>query len=230
MGKRRYDDGCGVAHALDLVGERWALLIVRDLLLGPKRFTDLQAGLPGAGPNVLSQRLRDLQHIGVVRRRTLPPPAGSQVYELTDWGAELEPIVTAMGFWGARSPVVPRTGEVRADSTMLLLRSHFRPQPARTWTASYEFRLGRDIFAVRVVDGRLAELSRGQAYDRPDAVVETDSMTLGALLGGQQRVAAAVTTGKLRLTGDPASVRRLFDACTAAVRPAATTAPGTGTG
>src|SRR5918992_576666 len=94
---RTYCDGCAAAHALDLVGERWALLVVRELLLGPKRFTDLPAGLPNVSPNVLAQRLRELERAGVVRRRKLAPPAASRVYELTDWGLELEPVVISLG-------------------------------------------------------------------------------------------------------------------------------------
>src|SRR3954462_9145850 len=101
---RTYGEACAAAHALDLVGERWALLVVRELLLGPKRFTDLRAGICHAGPNVLAQRLRELEAAGIVRRRQLPPPAASRVYELTEWGSELEPVVTALGRWGARSP------------------------------------------------------------------------------------------------------------------------------
>jgi DNA-binding HxlR family transcriptional regulator len=101
---RTYDDGCAAAHALDLVGERWALLVVRELLLGPKRFTDLRAGLPAVSSNVLSQRLRELEQAGVVRRRRLPPPAGSRVYELTDWGMELEPVIIRLGRWGPATP------------------------------------------------------------------------------------------------------------------------------
>jgi DNA-binding HxlR family transcriptional regulator len=100
-GRRKFDDGCAVAHALDLIGERWALLIVRELLLGPKRFTDLHSGLPGTSPDVLTQRLRELTETGVVRRRHLPPPAASWVYELTDWGAELEAVVQRLAQWGA---------------------------------------------------------------------------------------------------------------------------------
>jgi DNA-binding HxlR family transcriptional regulator len=96
---RTYGDGCAIAHGLDLVGERWALLVVRELLLGPKRNTDLRRGLPGASPNVLSERLRELERAGVVRRRKLPPPAGSRVYELTDWGRELEQIMISLGRW-----------------------------------------------------------------------------------------------------------------------------------
>src|SRR6187401_1310870 len=102
--KRTYGDRCGVARALDLVGERWALLVVRELLLGPKRFTDLRAGLPGLSPDVLSQRLRELEQAGILARRTLPPPAASQVYELTDRGHELRPVVLALGRWGSRAP------------------------------------------------------------------------------------------------------------------------------
>src|SRR5947207_11167291 len=103
--KRTYGDRCGVARALDVVGERWALLVVRDLLLGPKRFTDLRAGLPHVSPDVLSQRLRELERSGVISRRTLPPPAGSRIYELTAWGRELEPAVLALGRWGSRAPL-----------------------------------------------------------------------------------------------------------------------------
>src|SRR5829696_7888968 len=94
---RAYCDGCATAHALDLIGERWALLVVRELLLGPKRFTDLRAGLPGVSPNVLAQRLRELESAGVVHRRKLPPPAASRVYELTEWGEELEPVIVRLG-------------------------------------------------------------------------------------------------------------------------------------
>src|ERR671925_2448857 len=114
MTLRRYGDACGIATALDIVGERWALLLVRELLLGPKRFADLQAGLPGAGPNVLTQRLQELEAAGVIRRRTLPPPAGSRVYELTDWGRELEETVMSLGRWLARSPTPPSPAPIRS--------------------------------------------------------------------------------------------------------------------
>ncbi len=113
--KRTYDEGCATAHALDLIGERWALLVVRELLLGPKRFTDLRDGLTGASPNVLAERLRGLGRVGVLRRRRLPPPAASEVYELTGWGRELEPVVIALGRWGARSPSRPLDGGMSAD-------------------------------------------------------------------------------------------------------------------
>src|SRR6202011_1536602 len=116
--KRSYDDGCAGAHALDLVGERWALLIVRELLLGPKRFTDLRAGLPGISPNVLTQRLDELERTAIVQRRKLPTPAAAWVYELTDWGLQLESVVMALGRWAARSPFLPQAG-LNTDSLIL---------------------------------------------------------------------------------------------------------------
>src|SRR3954447_23283874 len=111
--RRSYAQACGTAFALDLVGDRWALLVVRELILGPKRFTDLRDGLPGIGPNVLSQRLKELEDSGVLRRRTLPPPVGSTVYELTEWGRELDEVVIRLARWGARSPKMPREVEMQ---------------------------------------------------------------------------------------------------------------------
>src|SRR5258705_12302554 len=107
VGRRTYGEGCAVSHALDVIGERWALVVVRELLLGPKRFTDLRAGMPGASPDVLAQRLRELTEAGGVRQRKLPPPAGSQIYELTDSGAERQPVVNGLGRWAGRPPSAP---------------------------------------------------------------------------------------------------------------------------
>src|SRR3954462_3222812 len=129
-GARSYGEGCAAAHALDLVGERWALLLVRELLLGPKRFTDLRAGIVHGSPNVLAQRLRELEQAGIVRRRTLPPPAASRVYELTDWGLELEPVIIQLGRWGARSPSKARDAELGVDSLILSFRTMFDPRAA----------------------------------------------------------------------------------------------------
>src|ERR671917_1181780 len=176
---RTYDDGCAAAHALDLVGERWALLVVRELLLGPKRFTDLRAGIPKASPNVLSQRLRELERAGVVRRRKLPPPAASRVYELTEWGLELEPVIISLGRWGARSPSKPRDAALGVDSLVLSFRTMFDARAAEGLRASYELRLGEDRFRAVVDEGRF-EISRGAA-ERPDVIVEADSDTLAGL-------------------------------------------------
>src|SRR5919206_4688904 len=122
-GKRAYNDRCGIARGLDLVGERWALLVVRELLLGPKRFSDLRAGLRSIGPDVLAQRLRDLEGAGILRRAKLPPPAGAQVYELTEWGQELEPVILALGRWASASPSFPRGAPMGPDALVLALKS-----------------------------------------------------------------------------------------------------------
>ena len=159
---RSYDDACASAHALDLVGERWALLVVRELVLGPKRFTDLRAGLPGVSPNVLAERLRGLEAAGVVRRGKLPPPAASRIYELTDWGLELEPVIVSLGRWGARSPLRPHDAGMGIDSLILSFRTMFDPLAAEGLDATYELRIGEDRFRAAVSGGRL-EIERGEA-------------------------------------------------------------------
>ena len=205
---RTYCDGCAAAHALDLVGERWALLVVRELLLGPKRFTDLRAGLPGASPNVLAQRLRELERAGVVRRRKLPPPAASRVYELTDWGMELEPVITQLGRWGARSPSRPRDAGLGVDSLVLSFRTMFDPRAAEGFSASYELRLGEDVFRVVVDDGRF-EISRGNA-DRPDAIIETGPSTLAALVYEGRQLTEALRSGDIKIEGSREAVERFL--------------------
>lgn len=205
---RTYDDGCAAAHALDLVGERWALLVVRELLLGPKRFTDLRAGIPKASPNVLSQRLRELERAGVVRRRKLPPPAASRVYELTDWGEELEPVIISLGRWGARSPSKPCDAELGVDSLVLSFRTMFDSLAADGLTASYELRLGEDRFRAVVADGRF-EIFRGIA-DQPDATIETDAGTLAALVYDGRDLDEALRSGDLRIEGDESAVARFL--------------------
>jgi DNA-binding HxlR family transcriptional regulator len=204
---RTYGDGCGIAHALDLVGERWALLVVRELLLGPKRFTDLRAGLPNASPNVLAQRLRELERAGLVRRRRLPPPAGSRVYELTAWGRELEPIVLALGGWGVRSPSFPDGDPVGVDSVALALRSLFNPDVAEGLSARYELRLGEDRLRLQIDAGAI-EIDRGEAED-PDAVIETDVESLRAVLWLGRKLDDAVRAGDLSIEGDRSAVTRL---------------------
>ena len=206
--KRTYCDACAAAHALDLVGERWALLVVRELLLGPKRFTDLRAGLPNASPNVLAQRLRELERAGVVRRRKLPPPAASRVYELTDWGEELEQVITQLGRWGARSPLRPRDAALGVDSLILSLRTMFDPLAAEGLAAGYELRLGEDRFHAEVADGRF-KVARGSA-ERPDAVIETDPATLAALVYEGRQLAEAVRSGEVKIEGDEQAIARFL--------------------
>jgi DNA-binding HxlR family transcriptional regulator len=215
MTARTYGDGCGIAHALDLVGERWALLVVRELLLGPLRFSDLRAGLPGASPAVLSQRLRDLERAGVLGRRDLPPPAASSVYELTAHGAELEPIVIALGSWALRSPLVP-AGPVSAVSAMLTLRTYVRPAAAPPGVV--QVRLGDRFYRVRVAAGGV-EVTAGQATTR-DAGVDTDPDTFVALLTGRLDLAESVRSGAVRVDGDLAAVTRLVAGVSMPERPA----------
>jgi DNA-binding HxlR family transcriptional regulator len=203
---RSYDDGCGIAHGLDLIGERWALLVVRELLLGPKRFIDLRAGLPGVSPNVLSQRLRELETAGVIRRGKLPPPAGSRVYELTDWGRELEGIVIALGRWASRSPSRRPDAPMGTDSILLALRALFDPGAAEALDASYELKLGEERFRVDVADGALV-VARGGA-EHPELTIETDPETLRAVLWHGRRLAEARRSGDLVAKGNLRAAER----------------------
>jgi DNA-binding HxlR family transcriptional regulator len=204
--KRTYDDGCAAAHALDLVGERWALLVVRELLLGPKRFTDLRAGLPGISPNVLSQRLDGLEGVAVVQRRKLPPPAGSWVYELTEWGRELEPIILQLGQWGARSPFKDRDCTLSPDSLALSMRTMFNPQTEHHGT--YALRLGDDRFEARV-DGDRFEIARGDA-SQPVATIETAPPTLAAVLYDGRDFTEAVRSRAIKVSGDVSAAEQFL--------------------
>jgi DNA-binding HxlR family transcriptional regulator len=206
---RTYGEGCAAAHALDLVGERWALLVVRELVLGPKRFTDLRAGIAHASPNVLAQRLRELEQAGVVRRRKLPPPAASWVYELTEWGAELEPVIMQLGRWGARSPLRPRDAGMSVDSLILALRTMFDPDAAGSLGARIELRLGEERFCAEVRDGRFFELERG-SVEGPDASIEADPGTLAALIFEGGSLSAALRRGAVSIEGDRRVVTRFL--------------------
>jgi DNA-binding HxlR family transcriptional regulator len=203
--RRKYGQGCGTAHALDLIGDRWALLVVRELVLGPKRFTDLRAGLPGIGPNVLSQRLKELEDAGVLRRRVLPPPAGSTVYELTDWGSELEDIVVRLGRWGARSPEMPREIETQPEWLVLGMRAVYDPDEEPVPTL-YELRFGDEVFWARVDNGSL-RVGRGTASEA-DAVLTSDVETVAKLMRGELKPAAAVRSGAVKLGGERAAFDR----------------------
>src|SRR5215210_3391223 len=167
--RRSYEDACGAAHALDLVGERWALLVMRELMLGPKRFSDLRADLPGISANVLTQRLEGLEAAGVLVRRKLPPPASVQVYELTPWGYESEPIFHALGRWAARSPTHDPSLPLSAVSLFLSFRTMFDPYRAEGLNARIGFHIGEETFLARLADGRI-EVARA-ALDRADVVL-----------------------------------------------------------
>ena len=205
VGSRRYDDPCGVARALDVVGERWTLLVVRELLFGPKRFSDLARGLPGMSQNVLSQRLRELCSAGIVARQRLGPPVSGQVYELTDRGAGLRPVVIELARWGSRIPTTSRA-DLSADALALALLTTFEPDGAED--VRIALRLGDDLFAAEVADGRL-EITRG-APPRPDAEVVTDAAGLRAMVFGGREPAEAVAAGAAEVRGDQEKATRFL--------------------
>lgn len=207
-GRRTYADPCGVARALSVVGERWALLVVRELLFGPKRFGDLSRGLPGMSQNVLSQRLRELEEAGVVARGRLGPPASIQVYELTERGRRLEPVLLALSAWGGRLPL-STGGELSVDALMLALRSTFDPSAAGDLAARFELRMGDDRFRVEVTGGALT-LVRGGYPAPPDAVLTAGPATLRDLVFAGRRIADALRTGDLRVEGDRRLAERLL--------------------
>ena len=204
---RNYGDGCAAAHGFALIGERWTLLVVRELLLGPKRFTDLRAGLQGISPNVLTQRLEELEQAAIVRRRKMAPPAAARVYELTEWGMQLEPVVIALGRWAARSPFLPE-GPLGVDSLILSFRTMFDPKSAEGFNATVELRMGEERFHANVNRGRM-ELIRGGA-EHPDAILEGESDTLASIVYGGRKLADALRSGDLRIEGHKAVARRFL--------------------
>ena len=206
--ERPFIDGCAAAHALSLVGERWALLVVRELALGPRRFTDLRVGLPNVSPNVLAQRLRDLEEVGVVQKRKLPPPAASQVYELTEWGYGLEPVLISLGHWAVRSPFLPRNGTLGVNSLILSFRTMFNPDAAKGLKASYELRLGEETFYARVANNQF-EIARGE-ISKATVKVETSTDTLTALVYGGYHLNEAIRSGEVKLEGDKKMLERFL--------------------
>ncbi|MFG2045637.1 winged helix-turn-helix transcriptional regulator [Dactylosporangium sp. NPDC048998] len=207
--QRGYRQACGIARGLDIVGERWSLLVVRELLLGPKRFTDLQQALPTASPNALADRLRELADAGVVRRRQLPPPGSVRVYELTAWGRGLEPIVVALGTWALAAPPTAEQLFVSADSAMLAIRTYFVPTPERPG-ATLRIELldhgPAGVFGVRFTPAG-AEIAHVPP-EEPDAVLITTTDALLAAFGDDD-LAGLVAAGAV-IIGDPEAVRRLL--------------------
>jgi DNA-binding HxlR family transcriptional regulator len=207
---RTQPDGCGIAHASDLLGPRWALLVVRELLLGPKRFTDLRAGIPDISPNVLGERLRELEASGILRRRRLAPPVSAQVYELTEWGRELEPAVLALGRWASGSPSFPRDVAMGPDSLVLALKASLDPAKADGLDATYELRLGEMPFSLTVKEGELLA-EHGEA-ERPDAVITAGPDVIAGIAFGGNRLGKAVQAGDVRIDGSRRAVNALFRA------------------
>jgi DNA-binding HxlR family transcriptional regulator len=207
---RSYHDRCPIARALDVVGERWALLVVRELLLGPQRFSDLRGALPGVSSNLLTDRLRELETRGVVRRRVLAPPAGSSIYELTDRGGRLEAVLDALGEWGATEPP-PAEASLSATAVLLFLRGSLRANPAAL-SGTFRLQLEDRVWTLTSREG-VPEIEPGDV-DAADAGVRTDPITLNALLLDPDGLDAALSTGAAEIEGDVDAVRRLLTAVT----------------
>src|SRR4051794_151272 len=162
--KRRFDDACGLAHAMELLGERWAMLVLRELAYGPRRFSGLKADLHGISANVLTQRLTELESRGLVRKVRLPPPASVQVYEATEWGLEAVPMIASLGRWAARSPSHDPNQPMSHVSVIMSLQTLLSPELAGGLDARIGFRFGDASYVTRLHDGRL-DVERGEVAD-----------------------------------------------------------------
>lgn len=218
--KRQYDDACATAHALDLVGDRWALPVMRELMFGPKRFSDLKRDLPGISANVLTQRLEGLEQTGVLIRRKLPPPASAWVYELTDWGYASEPIFQVLGRWGAMSPMHDPTGPFSAASCLLSFRTMIDAGRAAGISARIGFRFGEESFLATIADGGIS-VAR-DPVQQADLVFTGEPRTMAAAVYGGVPLEALEAQGALTVEGDRALAQRfttLFPLPEKAVRP-----------
>jgi DNA-binding HxlR family transcriptional regulator len=206
---RRYDDACATAHALELIGDRWALLVMRELMMGPRRFGDLRASLPGISANVLTQRLEGLEAAGVLCRRKLPPPAFVQVYELTEWGLEAEPILLSLGKWAVRSPRHDPTLPLSPVALMLSFRAKFEPARAQGIDVAIGFRFGEESFSVAVRDGVLTTARGGPV--RCDVAITGTPPAVAGLVYGKVPLAALEQQGALSVDGSRDALARFAD-------------------
>lgn len=206
---RRYHDACGAAHGLDLIGERWALLVIRELMMGPRRFSDLRKDLCGLSANVLTQRLEGLEASGIVQRRKLPPPASVQVYELTDWGYEIKPVFMVLGRWAARSPQHDPTLPISAVSIMQSFETMFDPARAGDVAMTLGFVLGEDRMVVSVAEGQI-EARRGEP-EEADVVVRAAPPVVAAAVYGKVPLAALEGEGAITIEGDRDVFARFID-------------------
>jgi DNA-binding HxlR family transcriptional regulator/putative sterol carrier protein len=208
--RRSYDQFCAMARGLDVLGDRWTLLLIRDLLLGPKRYKDLLDGLPGIGTNLLADRLRELEGLGVIERATLPPPAGSTVYQLTESGQAIEPIMIALGRWGARFLAGgPRKTDVMVPRAYFVaMRGTFDPEAAAGLRSTYELRVDGLVFEVSIRDGRIT--TREAQPSQPDAVFTMDVQTLNALLFQMLTPTDAIASGRAQVDGKPGALEQFI--------------------
>ena len=209
MARRTYNQYCATARTLDLVGERWTLLLIRELLTGPKRFGDLLETLRGLGTGLLASRLKYLETEGLVRRVTLPPPARTPAYQLTEAGAELGPAVMALARWGMTWALDERRDgeEFRPGWAMLAMQAIFDPEAAREIEAVYEFRVDGEVFQARIDHGTIAS-AEGPA-ERPDAIIEAGAETFLDLAAGRLSLVDALREGSVSASGDRHALRKL---------------------
>lgn len=205
---RTYEDSCGVAHALELVGERWALLVVRELMLGAKRFGDIKDGLPGISANVLSHRLDELERAGLVVRRKLPKPASVWVYDLTPWARDLEPIMHTIGRWAARDPEHRKDLHFGTTSLILSLRTNFDPSLTDAAHLTISLQPNGETYIAKVARKKLL-IEAGEPSE-PDATIAGDSRQFAAVVYGGRPLADAIDTGDLVVTGNVTSANRFL--------------------
>jgi DNA-binding HxlR family transcriptional regulator len=215
-----YNDGCAAAHALDLIGERWTMIVVRELLLGPKRFSDLQRDVMGVGPSVLTRRLRDLTEVGLVERRRLPSPGNVDIYELTDWGYGLEEVNAALSVWAVSSPMLPVGADMSPDTVVLAMRAHARAIPGSTQRVALELRDSRHddadgargapvaLYCARLAPERTT-VERGTESGPVDARVRATTKAWKAVVVAGEPFSALPD---VTVSGDPAAVERLVAA------------------
>ena len=196
--KRRYDDACGLAHALELIGERWALLVLRELMFGPRRFSELKADLPGISANVLTQRLTELEQRGLVRKVKLPPPASVHVYQATEWGLEAAPVIGWLGKWAARSPLHDPTLPISHVSVMLSLQTMLDQERARSVRARLGFRLGEASYVATLADARL-DVERREIDEACDVVFTAVPAELAAVVYGGAPLDSIAVEGDIGL-------------------------------
>ncbi len=204
-----YDDACGTAFALELIGERWSLLIVRELMLGGRRFGELRGGLPGISAKVLTERLESLEGVSVVKRRQLPPPASVQVYELTDWGYAAETAIKELGRWAAQSSGHDPTLPLSPASLMLSFRTMFAPTLAEGLAFAGLLRIGTDRFVVRVANEAFTA-TRGEIDDPDFTIVSPDAPSIAAMVYGKVPAEALGATG-LTTSGDAQALQSFLN-------------------
>ena len=207
MSRRTYGQYCGLAHALDLIGARWTMLILRELMTGPKRYKDLQKHLPGIGTNLLAARLKFLERQGLITKRLLPPPASTEAYDLTPHGEALEPALIELARWGLASIGQPDEDDAYGPHwSTLAMKAIFRPERAEGLRAVFEYRVGDDVFHAQVDDGTL-HTAQGPATT-PDVVLTTDPETYLAVVSGQTTMEAAIAAGRMTVEGNTELLER----------------------